>query len=131
MIVVSGKQLKIQMKLESSEFNALRRAVARTIDPEVYEHYCSMNNIFGSIEDLDAYDDKTKALAKSRKDYTDVIDFLYMYDAEGEIGYKTCAKILDLLKGRYSEEEIPNLKIFKEILTECSERRHRMFWLER
>ena len=70
------------------------------------------------------------------KEYSDVIDFLYMSDCGGKISYKTCRKILNLIRDidygnkgfRYAMLMNNDYGEFKEFLQECVSHRRNLRW---
>lgn len=116
-------------------FMSLRTNIALAFDKEFgecYAHLTPLNEAqvitkANAILSQDRFSDEDK----------DIIDFLFASDCDGEISYKTCKKIYDLIKdidfgneiftyGAHSDGK--DYEYFKEFLLECYSHRRKMRW---
>lgn len=116
-------------------FMSLRTNIALAFDKEFGECYAQLTPWNGAqvitkingILSQDRFSDEDK----------DIIDFLFASDCDGEISYKTCKKIYDLIKdidfgnkiftyGAHSDGK--DYEYFKEFLLECYSHRRKMRW---
>lgn len=82
-------------------FFRLRKEIALALDEEFGRNYAELAHCHTQKEY--AANDKAanRIIQENHLDcYADVLDFLYMSDSEGEVGYKTCGNILRLIRDR-------------------------------
>lgn len=120
-------------------FLSLRTNIALAFDKEFGEHYSTLINCYRE-EDYKLFDAKTNEILshdRFKKEDKDIIDFLFASDCGGEISYKTCKKIYDLIKdknfdgeiftyGAYSDGKV--YEHFKNFLLECYSHRRKLRW---
>ena len=120
-------------------FMSLRENIALAFDKEFGEHYSKFRSIWKQ-EDFEAFDKETnRILADDRfqEEDVDIVEFLFASDCGGEISYKTCKKIFDLIKGIDFGNKIftyagrsdgKDYQYFKDFLKECYSNRRKMRW---
>ena len=123
----------------SGGFMSLRENIALAFDKEFGEHYIKLRSIWKQ-EDFEAFDKETnRILADDRfhEEDVDIVEFLFASDCGGEISYKTCKKIFDLIKDIDFGNKIftyagrsdgKDYQYFKEFLKECYSNRRKMRW---
>ena len=82
-------------------FFRLRKEIALALDEEFGRNYAELVHCH-TEENHTANDKAANRIIKEKHldHYTDVLDFLYMSDSEGEVDYKTCGNILRLIRDR-------------------------------
>ena len=120
-------------------FMSLRENIVLAFDKEFGEHYSRFRSIWKQ-EDFEAFDKETnRILADDRfqEEDVDIVEFLFASDCGGEISYKTCKKIFDLIKDIDFGNEIftyagrsdgKDYQYFKDFLKECYSNRRKMRW---
>lgn len=117
----------------------IRNTVAKAWDKEFGAHYSTL--IYCSESEYEKFNDKANKIInserlkeKTKKD-TDILDFLFESDCEGQISYKTCKKIYDLIKDtslncclRYAVYSHNDWNDFKQLLKECYSHRSNLVW---
>ena len=138
-VTITANNSKYEFDMGYGGFFELRHNIALAIDKELSEHYDSIFRC-RSKADYEHHTHKTTAiiLKKHLDDvYADVIDdFLYAPDCGGEIFYRTCQKIanlislLNLTKNKIELQPIRNFDYydFGEFLMECYSHRRKMKW---
>lgn len=120
-------------------FMSLRTNIALAFDKEFGEHYSTLRSCFRE-DDYKLFNTKTnKILSHDRfkQEDKDIVEFLFACDCGGEISYKTCKKIYDLIKdidfggkiftyGAYSDGK--DYEHFKDFLLECYSHRRKLRW---
>lgn len=123
-------------------FNNLRMTVAKLTAPDIHEHYEYLNKgmrLFGSQREefFKEYDKKIIELDKKYNyEKSDVLDFLYASDCEGEMDTKHCKSIWEEIKdyddencyGYYGRPDCAKFKDFKEIVKDCIDTDTSMTW---
>lgn len=118
-------------------FSHLRNNIAMAFDSEFGEAYADILKYF---KDVYGYYYKLNQILlddRFQQEDEDIIDFLYASDCEGEVPFKTCKKIYDLIKdvdfsgrvfiyGAYSDGK--DYEHFKDFLKECYEKKVDMRW---
>lgn len=116
-------------------FFNLRKNIAMILDNDFGENYANL--IFCHTEAEYAENDKVaNEIIANKKLDTDIIQFLYLSDTNGEIGYKVCKKIYDLIKDvdfgkkgfRYAAYQQNDYEDFKDFLKECYQHHRKMRW---
>lgn len=121
-------------------FMNLRINIAKAWDKEFGEHYATLAHCH-SKDDYELFDliaNKILSDERFKDEDKDILDFLFASDCEGEISYKTCKKIYNLIKdidfgnkiftyGAYSDGK--DYERFKEFLLECYRYRRKMRWI--
>lgn len=115
----------------------IREEVAKAWDKEFGKHYATLKY----CNEYEQFNDKAnkiinseRLIEKTKKD-EDILDFLFAPDCEGKISYKTCKKILDLIKDtdckyclRYAAYSHNDWQDFKQLLLECYSHRSNLVW---
>jgi hypothetical protein len=139
-ITISATHSSYSFDMGYGGFFNLRKNIALALDNELGEMYaeysrCATKRQFKEIDNIIEHMINRKHLDK---DYKDVLDFLYMPDCEGKIGYKTCKKIADLLEPcmaalrnkcfRYAAYAGHDYEDFVAFLRECYRYHRNMRW---
>ena len=121
-------------------FFNLRKNIALALDEEFGQVYgqgahCMTKDEY-RLNDMQAEDVINRKQLHIQ--YEDVLDFLYMPDTQGEIGYRTCRKIADLLEPRipsltkhsfrYGAYVRNDYEEFLAFLRECVRYHRKMRW---
>ena len=137
-VTITANNSKYSFDMGYGGFFSLRAQIALALDKEfggIYDLYSRC----WSPQQYEANDRAAEAIINKQHldvDYKDVLDFLYMSDSEGEISYRTCRKILDLIKDidfgqngfRYALYRHNDYEEFKSFLAECYSKRRKMRW---
>lgn len=115
----------------------IREEVAKAWDKEFGKHYATLRYCIIN-EDYKRFDKKANEILKCerfKKEDEDIIDFLYASDCGGQISYKTCKKIYELIKDtnceyclRYAAYSNNDWEDFKQLLKECYSHRSNLVW---
>ena len=139
-ITITATNAKCDFDMGYGGFFNLRKNIASALDEEFGNAY---SMLAGCVTDEDyKNNDKLNERIINEKhlddEYKDVLDFLYMPDTEGQIGYKTCRKIAGLLEGRMSELKGKSFRYaaqagndyedFVEFLKDCVKYHRNMRW---
>lgn len=125
-------------------FMLLRKNIAKAWDEEFGKHYETLSRCL-LFRDYEAFDRKTEnILSKERfkaggakSNDEDIVEFLFAIDCGGEISYKTCKKIYDIIKDIDFGNEIftyvahsdgGDYERLKEFLLDCYKRRAKARW---
>ena len=119
-------------------FFRLRSEIACALDAEFGEHYRRLF-YFNTPSDLMDHDRVADLIIKKNgleEKGADIIDFLYESDTNGEISYKTCGKIYELIKDldfgkkgfRYGAYSKNDYEEFKAFLKDCYSKKKKMRW---
>lgn len=140
-VTITAKNSTYHFDMGYGGFANLRVNIAISLDEDFGNNYHKLR--FCHTEDEYHANDKVanriikeKNLAENNED---VLDFLYAPDVEGQISYKTCKKIYDLIKDRdftnmgfvyaYQHESGTNdYEEFKKFLKECYSKKRSMVW---
>lgn len=116
-------------------FFNLRKNIAMALNKDFGENYQLLSRCF-TKKQFEENDRAANYLIEKYNLDTDIIDFLYMQDVDGEISYKTCKKIYDLIKDidfdgktfRYAAYAGNDYEDFKMFLKECYRYKRKMRW---
>lgn len=135
-ITITATNPKHEFDMGYFSFFRLRREIALALNEEFGSNYANLAHC-DTQEDY-AANDKTanRIIQKNHLDrYADVLDFLYMPDGAGEVGYKTCGDILSLIQNRkcgtgfrYALMQHNDWEEFKEFLRDCYSHHKKMRW---
>lgn len=118
-------------------FFSLRKNICLSFDKELGEHYSLMPSCFRNWEEYDKVTERILSSPRFTEEDIDVIEFLFASDCGGEVGYKTCKKIYEIIKDVDFEGKIftyaaysdgKDYEHFKEFLLECYKKRRKMRW---
>lgn len=138
-LTITSKIKKCPIELDGGYgmFMVLRQAIAKLYDKEFGEHYETLSKCFLK-EHFDEFNKKANEILRDnrfKEEDEDIIDFLYMSDCGGKIGYKTCKKLYDLLKDyksniplRYAFYSHNDWEDIKELLIQCYKHRANLYW---
>ena len=137
-ITITATNSKYDFDMGYGGFFNLRKNIALALDKDFGENYADLGTCY-TKEQFAQNDRVAEMIINSKgldKEYSDVIDFLYMSDCEGKISYKTCRKILNLIKDidygnkgfRYVMLMNNDYGEFKEFLQECVSHRRNLRW---
>jgi len=139
-ITISATNSSYDFDMGYGGFFNLRKNIAFALDNELGKMYaeygrCVTKRQFKEIDNIIEHMIDRKHLDK---DYKDVLDFLYLPDTDGKIGYKTCKKIADLLEPcmaalrnkwfRYAAYAGHDYEDFVAFLRECYRYHRNMRW---
>ena len=135
-ITITATNPKYEFDMGYFGFFKLRREIALALNEEFGMNYAHL--IRCDTQEEYAANDKiaNQIIQKNHLDrYADVLDFLYMPDSAGEVGYKTCGNILSLIQNRksdirfrYSLMQHNDWEEFKEFLKDCYSHHKKMRW---
>ena len=114
----------------------LRKGIALALNEEFGRNYAALEYCHTQKEYVENDEAANRIIQKNHLDrYADVLDFLYMPDSEGEVGYKTCGNILRLIRNRkgdtgfrYGSMQHNDWEEFKEFLQDCYSHHKKMRW---
>lgn len=103
-VTINSKNHSID--LSYSGFYRLRKKVAELTKPDIYEHYKMLNDgsyalikIKGNEDFFAWYDRKIEELDKKYDGkYSEVLDFLYTSDCDGEADADHCKSVYEIIK---------------------------------
>jgi len=104
-VTISAANSKYSFDMGYGGFCNLQKNIALALDADFGNAYLQYARCT-TEEKLKANDKCCEKIINNKgleKDYKDVLDFLYDSDIGGQIGYRTCKKIADLLEPRMSE----------------------------
>lgn len=137
-VSITATNSKYDFDMGYGGFYSLRTEIAKALDPEFGENYAGLGSCFTKEEYVKNDRKANKIIAKKGLDkkYKDVLDFLYASDCGGKASYKTCQKILELIKNknyrkngfRYAAYSHEDYAEFKDFLQECVKNRRNMRW---
>ena len=139
-VTISATNSKYSFDMGGGGFFNLRSNIASALDAELGDIY--RNIIHCHTSEMYKENDRVASeIINSKRlddEYEDVLDFLYMSDIEGKIGYKTCKKIYDLIKDidfgtagfQYAMQRCPegDYEVFKRFLKDCYSHKRNMIW---
>lgn len=139
-ITITATNAKCDFDMGYGGFFNLRKNIALALDDEFGHIYLNYAKCFNG--DSLAENDRLAELVINKKqldkDYSDVLDFLYMPDTEGKIGYRTCRKIANLLEKclpalrtktfRYAIYAHHDYEDFIDFLKDCVKYHKNMRW---
>lgn len=112
----------------------IREEVAKAWDKEFGKHYATLKY----CNDYEEFDKRANQILKNerfKKEDKDILDFLYACYCDGQISYKTCKKIYELIKDtnckyclRYVAYSNNDWEDFKQLLKECYSHRSNLVW---
>lgn len=115
----------------------IREEVAKAWNEEFGKHYATLKYC-SNEEDFKAFNEKALEICRNERlkdEDVDILDFLYQPDCDGQISYKTCKKIYDLIKDtdckyclRYAAYSNNDWQDFKQLLLECYSHRSNLVW---
>ena len=137
-LTITATNAKYEFDIGYGGFFRLRKNIALTLDQEFGELYGQL--IYCHTPSQFEDNDRAIELLINRKHldekYKDILDFLYMSDCEGQISYKTCKQIYDLICHknfddkyfRYAAYAHNDYEEFKEFLKDCYSHHKNMKW---
>ena len=140
-VTITATNAQCDFDMGYGGFFNLRKEIALALDEEFGNAYAAWGYSYISGGDFE-YNAKLSERIINKKclddEYKDVLDFLYMSDTEGQIGYKTCRKIAGLLESRlpelkeksfrYATQAGNDYEDFVRFLKECVRYRRNMRW---
>lgn len=104
-ITITATNAKHDFDMGYGGFFNLRKNIALSLDEEFGNAYSMLARCITNEDYKDNAELQERIINEKHLDdeYKDVLDFLYMSDTEGKIGYKTCRKISRLLESRMQE----------------------------
>lgn len=123
-------------------FINLRTSIALAFNKKFGEHYKTLPSCCFTQKDIEAYNKKANEIIETEhleENGEDILDFLYAPDCDGgQVSYKTCKKIYDLIKeidygnriftyAAYSDGK--DYDYFKDFLLDCYKHRRNMRWI--
>ena len=135
-VTITAANPKYEFDMGYFGFFQLRKEIALALDEEFGRNYADLAHCCTQKEY--AANDKAanRIIRKNHLDRdADVLNFLYMSDSEGEVGYKTCGNILRLIRNRkdvagfrYGSMQHNDWEEFREFLQDCYSHRKKMRW---
>lgn len=138
---ITANNSSINFKMSYGQFHSLRRNIAEAIDPEFAKLYHEATAFIYLEDGIKAERAMNKYITDNAEylKYTEeVFDFLFQSDVDGEVDYRTCKKILDIIEHvdfkdnnfqyvayRTSENDYEK---FKKFLKECVRYHRKMRW---
>lgn len=118
-----------------SGFFNLRKNIAMVLNKEFGENYFRLLKCI-IPEQFEECNSIADSLIEEYNLDDDIVTFLYMSDCEGEISYKVCGKLYNLIKDvdfgdkcfRYGAMAHNDYEEFKEFLKDCYSHRKKMRW---
>lgn len=124
------------------EFSNLRMKVAELTAQDIYEHYKNLDKgmfLIGSRREdfFKEYNKKIAELdAKYNGEKSNILDFLYACDCDGEMNVEHCKSIYEVIKnyddnisyGYVGRSDCAKFNDFKEIVKDCIETNTSMTW---
>lgn len=138
-VTITAKNSKHSFDIGYFGFCRLRESIAMALDEEFGECYAELSSAL-TAEALELWEERiNKILAHDRfKEVTDdVFDFFFAGDTKGEVDYKTCKKLYDIIKDvdftgqgfvYTAHSDGKDYEYFKEFLLECYKHRRKMRW---
>ena len=136
-VSITATNPKYSFDMGFAGFFSLRSNIACALDKDFGENYKKLMFCHTS-EDYKENDRIAEGIINNKglDYYSDILDFLYMSDCEGKIGYKTCKNIYDLIKDidygdkgfRYGSMRNNDYEEFKEFLLDCYSHRKNLRW---
>ena len=137
-VTITANNSKYSFDMGYGGFFSIRTQIALALDKEFGDNYALLGRCF-TPEQYEANDRAAEEIINRKHLYTkysDMMEFLYMSDSEGEISYRTCKKIFDLIKDidfgkngfRYALYRHNDYEEFKSFLAECYSKRRKMRW---
>lgn len=137
-VFISATNSTYEFNMGYGGFFDLRRNIASAIDRELGELYSQLVQ----YKDQEDYYEKNRLVEEIidtknlETNYSDILDFLYMSDCDGQISHRTCKNIYDLIKDIDFEDQIfqyssiakNDYEEFKKFLLECYSKRRLMRW---
>lgn len=117
-------------------FFRLRVDVAYAVSKEYGDHYKELPRACAGMN-VQAYNERTKALIKKYKCRERFLDFLYQSDTGGKLSPFKCKAVLDQIKDTETEhwygyaaypDDCMTFEQFKDLLRECYERHQYLYW---
>ena len=139
-VTITATNAKCDFDMGYGGFFNLRKNIALAIDAEFGNAYSMQAKCFTDQDYLDNYQLNMNIINEKHLDdkYKDVLDFLYMSDIEGKIGYKTCRKIAKLLEKKFPELKTKSFRYaaqagndyedFVKFLKDCVKYHRNMRW---
>lgn len=135
-ITITATNPKYEFDMGYGSFLLLREEIAFALDEEFGSNYANL--VYCNTQEKYVANEKAanRIIQENHLDrYADVLDFLYMPDSEGEVGYKTCGDILSLIRNRkcsigfrYDLMQHNDWEEFKEFLQDCYSHHKKMRW---
>lgn len=135
-ITITAANPKYEFDMGYFGFFKLRKEIALALDEEFGRNYADLAYCHTQKEYAENDKAANRIIRKNHLDrYADVLDFLYMSDSEGEVGYKTCRNILCLIRDRkggtgfrYGSLQHNDWEEFREFLQDCYSHHKKMRW---
>ena len=135
--ITSNYKNAIRLDGSYSMIFRIRKVIAETFDKELGEHYANLIKCV-STDYCIWFDKKTEQILsheRFKEEDRDLVEFLFMSDCGGEIPYRLCKKILDLIKDvkyhyalRYVAYAKNDWEDFKALLQGCYSHRAKLIW---
>ena len=139
-VTITANNSKHEFDMGAGGFFNLRKNIALALDNDFGLNYAEI--ISCQTKEQHGENDKKAEQIINEKNleekYSDVLDFLYMSDCDGKIGYRTCRKIADLIEPcmpalktktfRYAIYAKNDYEEFLVFLRECVRYRRNMTW---
>lgn len=135
-VTITATNPKYEFDMGYFGFLQLRKEIALALDEEFGRNYANLAHCHTEKE-YEANDEAANRIIQENHldRYADVLDFLYMPDSEGEVGYKTCGNILRLIRNRknstgfrYGAMQHNDWEEFREFLQDCYSHHKKMRW---
>ena len=138
-VTITSKIRNCDIELDGSYgmLLTIREEVAMQFDEEFGKHYSKIGTLFWK-KDFEEFDKRTDEILSNKRfkqEDEDIIDFLFQSDCGGEINYKTCKKVYDLLQNskcncnlRYLAYSKNDWEDLKELLLQCYKHKANLYW---
>lgn len=135
-VTITATNPKYEFDMGYGGFLLLREEIALALDEEFGRNYADLIHCYTQEEYAANEKAANRIIQENHLDrYADVLDFLYMSDSDGEVGYKTCGDILSLIRNRkcsisfrYALMQHNDWEEFKEFLQDCYSHHKKMRW---
>ena len=137
-LTITANNSKYSFSLGYGGFFNLRNNIAMALDKDFGNSYATLFRCCTENDYQECLQKLNQIIANNSLDkYSDILDFLFESDAGGKINYRTCGRILALIKDidftgknfqyvMYSKGN--DYELFKEFLKECYSHRRNMVW---
>jgi hypothetical protein len=138
-VTITATNSRLSFDIGYGGFFNLRKNIAYALDRQLGDLYACLPQVAGNENACEEYDRRVNAYLKRSglgDRYEDVIDFLYSSDCDGEVSYKTCGRIFEIIKDvnfegkcfRYAAYAHNDYDEFKRFLRDCYARKRKMRW---
>ena len=137
-VTIRSKNYNIDMG--GGDFLNLRTKVAELTTQDIYEHYKALTNYFLCTleEKKDFFEDYNKKIEmldeKYNGKYSDILDFLYEPDCNGNISYDVCVSLWNTIKDYEDDTKygyvgrFVTFNDFKKIVKDCIDNKTNLTW---